>query len=427
MPRGRPLKALEVSEGAREELESLVRSRSLPAGLVRRAEIVLLCAGGLDNKAVAERVRTSRQTVGKWRQRFRTQGLMGLYDERRPGKPRSIKDDEIMVLLKRTLETEPPDGSTHWSCRSMADATGVSKSTVHRVWTAFNIQPHRQKHFKLSTDPFFAEKVRDIVGLYLNPPEGAMVLCVDEKSQTQALERTQPLLPLGLGYVEGVTHGYIRHGTTNLFAALDVATGQVIAQCKPRHRHQEFLSFLKHIDASVPPGLDVHLVVDNYSTHKHAKVKRWLAARPRYHIHFTPTYSSWLNQVEIWFNIITQKAIRRGSFSSVTQLKEKMRPPLHRALQQLRHAALLVDRHRGLHPPEDRAAPLHRALQQLRHAALLVDRHRGLHPPEDPETMYSYLWDTTLTRRFHRVLNRRFHCGDLVSGQLGEACAFPRR
>ena len=274
MPRGRPLKALEVSQGAREELESLVRSRSLPAGLVRRAEIVLLCAGGLDNKAVAERVRTSRQTVGKWRERFRTQGLMGLYDERRPGRPRSIEDDELMALLQRTLETEPPDGGTHWSCRSMAGATGMSKSTVHRVWTAFNIQPHRQKHFKLSTDPFFAEKVRDIVGLYLNPPDNAMVLCVDEKSQTQALERTQPLLPLGLGYVEGVTHGYIRHGTTTVFAALDVATGQVLAQCKARHRHQEFLSFLKHIDANMPPDLDVHLVVDNYSTHKHAKVKR---------------------------------------------------------------------------------------------------------------------------------------------------------
>ena len=324
MSRGRPLKPLEVSQGAREELDSLVRSRSLPAGLVRRAEIVLLCADGLDNKAVAERVRTSRQTVGKWRERFRTQGLMGLYDERRPGKPRSIDDDEIMGLLSKTLETKPPDGGTHWSCRSMADATGISKSTVHRVWTAFSIQPHRQKHFKLSTDPFFAEKVHDIVGLYLNPPAGAMVLCVDEKSQTQALERTQPLPPLGLGYVEGVTHGYIRHGTTTIFAALDVATGQVIAQCKPRHRHQEFLSFLGHIDASVPPGLDVHLVVDNYGTHKHAKVKRWLAARPRYHLHFTPTYSSWLNQVEIWFNIITRKAIRRGSFSSVTELKEKI-------------------------------------------------------------------------------------------------------
>ena len=324
MPRGRPLKALEVSRGAREELQSLARSRSLPAGLVRRAEIVLLCADGLDNQTVAERVRTSRQTVGKWRERFRTQGLMGLYDERRPGKPRTIEDDEIMGLLSRTLETRPPDGSTHWSCRSMADATGISKSTVHRVWSAFSIQPHRQKHFKRSTAPFFAEKVHDIVGLYLNPPEGAMVLCVDEKSQTQALEQTQPLLPLGLGYVEGVTHGSIRHGTTTIFAALDVATGQVIAQCKQRHRHQEFLSFLRHIDANVPPDLDVHLVVDNDSTHKHIKVKRWLAARPRYHLHFTPTYSFWLNQVESWFNIITQKAIRRGSFCSVTQLKEKI-------------------------------------------------------------------------------------------------------
>ena len=191
--------------------------------------------------------------------------------------------------LSKTIETKPPDGGTHWSCRSMADATGISKSTVHRVWTAFNIQPHRQKHFKLSTDPFFAEKVRDIVGLYLNPPEGAMVLCVDEKSQTQALERTQPLLPLGLGYVEGVTHGYIRHGTTTIFAALDVATGQVIAQCKPRHRHQEFLSFLRHIDANVPPDLDVHLIVDNYSTHRHIKVKRWLAGRATISTSLPPT------------------------------------------------------------------------------------------------------------------------------------------
>ena len=325
MDRGRPLKPLEVSRSTREELESLSRSLSLAAGLVSRAKIVLLCADGFDNKAVAEEVGTSRQTVGKWRERFRTQGLMGLYDERRPGKPRSIEDDEVMVLLRKTFDTEPADGSTHWSCRSMADTTGVSKSTVHRVWKAFNIQPHRQKHFKLSTDPFFVEKVHDIVGLYLNPPDNAMVLCVDEKGQTQALERTQPLLPLGLGYVEGVTHGYIRHGTTTLFAALDVATGQILAQCKPRHRHQEFLSFLKHIDANVPPDLDVHLVVDNYSTHKHVKVKRWLAARPRYHIHFTPTYSSWINQVEIWFNIITQKAIRRGSFSSVRQLVDKIR------------------------------------------------------------------------------------------------------
>ena len=325
MARGRPLQPLEVSPDTREELEALARSRSLPAGLVSRARIVLLCAEGLDNSAVAERVRVSRQTVGRWRERFRSQGLMGLYDEHRPGRPRTIPDDTVMTLLRKTLETRPPDGSTHWTCRSMADATGVSKSTVQRLWTAFHLQPHRQKHFQLSTDPFFAEKVRDIVGLYLNPPDHALVLCVDEKSQIQALERTQPLLPLGLGYVEGVTHGYIRHGTTTLFAALDVATGRVLAQCRPRHRHQEFLGFLQHIDAHVPPDLDIHLVVDNYATHKHARVKRWLADRPRYHIHFTPTYASWLNQVEIWFHLITQKAIRRGSFSSVTQLKERIR------------------------------------------------------------------------------------------------------
>ena len=223
-----------------------------------------------------------------------------------------------MSLLRTTLETGPPDGSTHWSCRLMADATGMSKSTVHRLWTAFDIQPHRQKHFKLSTDPLFAEKVRDIVGLSLNPPDNAMVLCGRREEPDAGAGANTAYA--ALGYVEGVTHGSIRHGTTTVFAALDVATGQVIAQCKARHRHQEFLGLLRHID--VPPDLDVHLVVDNSSTHKHAKVTRWLAARPRYHIHFTPT--CWLNQVEIWFNIITRKAIRRGSFSSVTQLKEKI-------------------------------------------------------------------------------------------------------
>jgi transposase len=320
MPRGRVLKPLDLSLQAREELEALTRSRSLPAGLVRRAQIVLLCASGLDNVVVAEKVGISRQGVGTWRERFRTQGLMGLYDERRPGRPRTIEDEQIMELLQRTVHTRPEDGSSHWSCRAMEKETGLSKSTIQRTWSALGVQPHRQKHFKLSTDPFFVEKVIDIVGLYLDPPEHAMVLCVDEKSQTQALERTQPLLPLGLGYVEGVTHDYIRHGTTTLFAALDVASGQVLTQCKPRHRHQEFLQFLKHIDANVPSHLDIHLVVDNYTTHKHARVKRWLAMRPRYHIHFTPTYGSWLNQVEIWFNIITQKAIRRGSFRSVPEL-----------------------------------------------------------------------------------------------------------
>jgi putative transposase len=324
MPRGRRLQPLVLSDEVREQLESFERSRSLPAGLVRRAEIVLLCAQDLDNGTVAEMMDTTRQTVGKWRERFRRQGLMGLYDEARPGRPRSIEEERIAELLYKTLHTMPPDEQNRWSVRTAAGAAELSKSTVQRVWSAFGVQPHRQKHFKLSTDPFFVDKVIDITGLYLNPPEHAMVICVDEKSQVQALERTQPLLPLGLGYVEGVTHDYLRHGTTTLFAALDIASGQVLTQCKPRHRHQEFLQFLKHIDAALPAELDVHLVMDNYGTHKHAAVKRWLASRPRYHVHFTPTYASWLNQVEIWFNIITQKAIRRGSFSSVSELIGKI-------------------------------------------------------------------------------------------------------
>ena len=211
--------------------------------------------------------------------------------------------------MKRTLSRKPA-GGTHWSVRQAAQASGISKSTVHRVFQAFAVQPHRSRSFKLSTDPFFIEKVRDIVGLYLNPPDHALVLCVDEKSQIQALNRTQPVLPMGLGYVEGITHDYVRHGTTTLFAALDIATGAVFTECKPRHRHQEFLSFLRSLEACIPAQLDVHLVVDNYTTHKHAKVRTWLAQRPRFHMHYTPTYSSWLNQVERWFGLITQRAIR---------------------------------------------------------------------------------------------------------------------
>lgn len=323
MPRGRPVVPIIFSEDARAELESMTRSRSLPHGLVRRARIILLAAEGLSNQMIGQKVGLSRAMVGVWRKRFSAQGLIGLYDEPRPGGPRHISDEQVSVLIRKTLKTKPK-GGTHWSCRSIAAEAGMSKSTVQRVWKAFGIQPHRQKHFKLSTDPFFVEKVRDIVGLYLNPPDKAVVLCVDEKSQIQALDRTQPLLPIGLGYVEGVTHDYIRHGTTTLFAALDIATGNVITRCKRRHRHQEYLSFLKHVDENVPQDLDIHLVVDNYSTHKHARVKRWLAARPRYHVHYTPTYASWLNQVEIWFNIITQRAIRRGTFKSVKELIEKI-------------------------------------------------------------------------------------------------------
>lgn len=323
MALGRPIPPIVLTPDVRRELEGMTRSRCLPHPLVRRARIALMAADGLNNKTIAEKLGLSGYTVGKWRKRFVTQSLQGLYDEPRPGGPRSITDEQVATLLRKTLNTKPKD-STHWSCRSIAAETSLSKSTVHRIWRAFGVQPHRQKHFKLSTDAFFVEKVRDIVGLYLNPPDKAMVLCVDEKSQIQALDRTQLMLPLGLGYVEGVTHDYVRHGTTTLFAALDVASGQVLTQCKARHRHQEFLQFLRHIDANVPKDLDIHMVVDNYGTHKHAKVRRWLAARPRYHVHYTPTYTSWISQVEIWFNIITQRAIRRGTFRSVKELVAKI-------------------------------------------------------------------------------------------------------
>jgi putative transposase len=320
---GRPVKPIVLATETKQQLESIARSRSLPHGLARRAKIILMAADGLNNTTIAQRIGLSNYTVGLWRQRFVKQGLMGLYDEPKPGGPRSIPDEKIAQLIRKTLRTKPIN-QTHWTCRSIAKETKLSKSTVQRVWKAFSIQPHRQKHFKLSTDPFFVEKVRDIVGLYLNPPDKAMVLCVDEKSQIQALDRTQPMLPMGLGYVEGVTHDYKRHGTTTLFAALDIASGNVLTQCKAKHRHQEFLQFLRHVDSNVPKKLDVHLIVDNYGTHKHEKTRRWLAARPRYHIHYTPTYSSWINQVEIWFNIITQKAIRRGTFRNVKDLVNKI-------------------------------------------------------------------------------------------------------
>jgi putative transposase len=307
----------------REQLEAFARSRSLPHGLVMRAKIVLEAAGGAQNQHIGQKLGVSRITVSKWRERFVREGIEGLYDECRSGRPRSIDDEQVAELVNKTLHSKP-EGSTQWSTRDMGQETGISKSTVHRVWSAFGLKPHRQETFKLSTDPFFIEKLRDIVGLYLNPPQNALVLCVDEKSQCQALERSQPLLPMGLGYVEGATHDYERHGTTTLFAALDIANGQVITDCKPRHRNGEFLAFLKQIEANVPPELDVYLVMDNYSTHKHAKVKAWFARHPRFHPHFVPTYSSWLNQVERWFALITQKAIRRGSFRSVKELVAKI-------------------------------------------------------------------------------------------------------
>jgi putative transposase len=320
---GRPKATLVLSSEQREQLERLASSRSLPAGLVSRAKIILLSASGKTNLEIAQQLEMTNATIGKWRRRFLEQGLSGLHDELRPGRPCPISDERVAQLVRKTLDTKPK-GGTHWSLRQIAAETRVSKSTVHRIWQAFGLQPHRPKHFKLSNDPFFVEKVRDIVGLYLNPPENAVVLCVDENSQIQALERTQPLLPMGLGYVEGVTHDYRRHRTTTLFAALDTANGKVLTQCRPRHRHQEYLGFLREIERNVPETFHVHLIVDNHTTHKHPRVRRWFAARLRFHVHFTPTYASWLNQVEIWFNRITQQAIRRGTFRSVKELVEKI-------------------------------------------------------------------------------------------------------
>jgi len=323
MKTGRPKPDVCLSSGEKEQLQSMVSSRSLPYGLVTRARIVLLAAEGATNREISGKVGLSAQSVCKWRRRFLAQGLSGLHDELRPGRPRSISDEQVASLIRQTLNTQPRDG-THWTIRSLAKQAQISRPTIHRIWRAFGLQPHRQRHFKLSTDPFFVEKVRDIVGLYLDPPDKAMVLCVDEKSQIQALDRTQPVLPMGLGYVEGITHDYVRHGTTTLFAALDIATGQVLTRCRPRHRHQEYLQFLRQIEANVPAELHIHLVVDNYGTRKHPAVKRWLAAHPRYQVHYTPTYASWLNQVEIWFHLISQRAIRRGTFKSTKDLIAKI-------------------------------------------------------------------------------------------------------
>lgn len=323
MRTGRPRRPIVLSQQGARDLNAIASSRSMPYGLVTRAKIVLMSAQGLSNREIAAKVDYSTQSVALWRKRYREQGLAGLHDELRAGRPRSIADEQVAELVRRTLQTKPR-GRTQWSVRSMAKEAAVSAPTVQRIWSAFGLQPHRQGHFKISPDPFFVEKVRDIVGLYLNPPENAMVLCVDEKSQIQALDRTQPVLPMGLGYVEGVTHDYVRHGTLTLFAALDIVSGKVLTKCKKRHRHQEFLGFLKHIDANVPRDLEVHLVVDNYATHKHPRIRRWLTAHPRFHVHLTPTYASWLNQVEIWFNVITQQAIRRGTFRSVRDLATKI-------------------------------------------------------------------------------------------------------
>jgi transposase len=312
--------ALDLSEAERTELESWSRRRKTAQALALRARIVLRSAAGLNNTSIAAELGIAKHTVGKWRERFAQQRTDGLLDEPRPGAPRRIDDEQITALVDRTL-AERPESSTHWSQRTMAKASGLSATTVGRAWRAFGLQPHRAETFKLSTDPLFAEKVRDIVGLYLTPPERALVLCVDEKSQVQALDRTQPMLPLRPGQAERRTHDYVRHGTTSLFAALDVKAGTVIGRCFPRHRASEFRKFLDEVDAQVPPDLDIHLVLDNAGTHKTKLIRDWLAKRPRYHVHFTPTSASWINQVERWFGLLTERAIRRGTHCSVDALK----------------------------------------------------------------------------------------------------------
>ena len=320
MRTGRPKSELMLTAAEREQLVSMAhRSRSAP-GLARRARLVLACASGQDNKVVARQLRVTPATVGKWRSRFVAERLEGLLDEPRPGAPRRVTDAQVEQVVVRTLETTPR-GATHWSTRGLAQATGLSRMTVSRIWHAFGLQPHRSATFKLSPDPLLIEKVRDIVGLYINPPAHAVVLCVDEKAQIQALDRTAPLLPLQPGQVERRTHDYTRHGTTSLFAALDVKTGQVVGETHRRHRAREFRQFLDRLAVSIPMDLEVHVVMDNYGTHKTALIRAWFAKRPRFHPHFTPTYGSWLNLVERWFAELTTKQLRRGAHRSVRALE----------------------------------------------------------------------------------------------------------
>ena len=323
-PRGRPTVAIELTAEERETLQRYLRRRTASQQLVQRSRIILGCARGLTNTQVAETVGVNKDTVTKWRRRFAEERLDGLHDAPRPGGPRSIDDDKVEEMIVRTLESTPK-GATHWSTRQMAKQAGMSRESVGRIWRAFGLKPHRAETFQLSTDPLFVEKVRDVVGLYMSPPDNAVVLSVDEKTQVQALNRTQPILPMQPGRTERRTPEYNRHGTTSLFAALDVATGNVIGKCFQRHRAVEFRKFLNIIDGQVPDELDVHLILDNVATHKTPAIKNWLARHPRFHVHFIPTHSSWLNQIERWFGLITERQIKRGAHRSVQALKKAIR------------------------------------------------------------------------------------------------------
>ena len=317
---GRPKVELVLSIHERDELVRLTKRAHVNRAIAFRARIILACCGAT-NSAVAAQLRTTNQTVCKWRKRFVRDRLTGLYDEPRVGAPRSISDDEVEAVIVKTLETMPK-GRTHWSTRTMAAHVGMSHSTVGRVWRAFGLKPHLIQSFKLSNDPQFVAKLRDVVGLYMNPPERAVVLSFDEKSQIQALERAQPILPMDLGQPERQSHNYVRHGTLDLFAALNVATGKVIAACKKQHRAKDFTAFLDAIEQSVAPDLAIHVVLDNLSAHKSPQVQRWLLRHPRFILHFTPTYASWLNQVERFFGLLTQHALQRGSHTSIPQLRK---------------------------------------------------------------------------------------------------------
>jgi transposase len=322
--RGRPTAELILSEEERETLARWARRPKSSQQLALRARIVLACADGATNTEVAAQLQVARPTVGKWRARFVADRLDGLVDEPRPGAPRTITDEQVERVVADTLESTPRD-ATHWSRASMAAHSGLSRSTVGRIWRAFRLQPHRAETFKLSRDPLFIDKVRDVVGLYLDPPERAIVLSVDEKSQVQALDRSAPVLPMMPGVPERATHDYLRHGVTSLFAALDIATGQVISSLHRRHRSTEFRKFLDKIDKQVPADLDVHLIADNYATHKTDIIQNWLGRHPRFHMHFVPTSSSWLNQVERWFAELTTKLLQRGVHTSVQALEADIR------------------------------------------------------------------------------------------------------
>jgi transposase len=322
---GRPKALLALTVGEREQLERWARRPNSAQALAQRSRIVLACAEGVSNQVVARRERVTPQTVGKWRARFVERRLDGLVDEPRPGQPRKITDEQVERVIVKTLEQAPPDGGTHWSTRQMAAATGLNQTAVSRIWRAFALQPHRVEHWKLSKDPLFVEKVRDVVGLYLDPPERAVVLCVDEKSQIQALDRTAPTLPMLPGTPARATHDYKRSGTSTLFAALEVASGRVIGSLHARHRAIEFKTFLARLDAEVPAELQVHLILDNYATHKTPAIQRWLAAHPRFVLHFTPTGASWLNLVERWFAELTNRKLRRGAHRSVRELNSDIR------------------------------------------------------------------------------------------------------